>query len=97
MQRTFNRSYDEVYKACLSALKSLEIEIEYKSKNEGIISGETESTLWSWGESISIKIEQSGRSVVVKVNSDSKAQLIDWGKNDRNEEKILTAIANKLR
>ncbi len=97
MQKSFHKSINELFPICLDVLRKLEINIIYKNKSEGIITGETASSIWSWGESISIKLEKAGNNTVVKVKSDSKAQLIDWGKNQRNEENILNTIAAKVR
>ena len=57
MQRTLHKSFNEVYKICLDALRKSEVSIIYMNKDEGIITGETASSIWSWGESISIKVE----------------------------------------
>lgn len=97
MQKTFHNAFGEVFKTSLSVLRSLKIDVNYQNKTEGIISGETESTIWSWGELISIKLERKDNNTIVKINSESKAQLIDWGKNEKNEERIMQTITNSLK
>jgi hypothetical protein len=96
MKRSFRHSYDQVYSACKQALKRLDLSIEYTDKASGVISASTSSTFLSWGETIDITIRRSNRNVVVEVESNSKAQLFSWGKNDRNEEEILDEIDELL-
>jgi hypothetical protein len=89
MEKTFRRSYQEIYVVAKRALKNLEMHIDYFDKEEGIIEATTPTSFLSWGEDIQIRITGKGSSTTVKVKSTSKAQIISWGKNEKNEERIL--------
>ena len=97
MKRTFNSNYNKVYSACKQALEDLDMSVEYNNKQKGAISASTSSSIFSWGETVDIKIsdKDSGKTVV-EVESNAKAQLIDWGKNEKNEQKILDRIEDIL-
>ena len=96
MEQVFNRSFERVYAACKQALHDLDMSIEYRSKQEGRISASTGGSLFSWGETIDISIRNLGNRTKVIVESNSKAQLITWGKNDENENDILNRIEEIL-
>ena len=97
MQRTFDHNFDLVFNACLLALKELGMKIEYNSKNSGDISAKTEISIFSWGETLDVKVlKNSTSSTTVKIKSTSNAQLIDWGKNEDNELKILNKVNEVL-
>jgi hypothetical protein len=51
----------------------------------------------SWGEHIFVDVFQPapGQSTV-KVRSEVKAQLVDWGINKKNVQGILEAVAREL-
>lgn len=96
MKATFNSSYNEVFKACISVLDKLDILVEYSNKSKGIIQGKTRSTILSWGEEIELFINKKGIKTVVKVKSDASAQLISWGKNSKNERDIINNLKKKI-
>jgi hypothetical protein len=91
MNKIFDISPDEVFSMCKTALENLEISID-ESKSH-IIYGSTKSTIWSWGETIEISVNSfSTKKCRIEVVSKSKAQLIDWGKNEENEKRIMNMI-----
>lgn len=97
MKKTFHKPYDDVYKACRDALRDLEIEIVNASKKRGTINGETEFSLFSWGEEIQINLYRKNDGITeVTVESVSQAQLFDWGRNESNEKKILSKLSKLL-
>jgi hypothetical protein len=97
MQKTFHQNFDIVYSACKKALKSLGMNIEYDNMRNGSMSASTQSSIWSWGESIDISVSKDKGKILVKVKSDHKAQLFDLGgKNEKNEENILNEVAKIL-
>jgi hypothetical protein len=53
--------------------------------------------LLSWGETVTLSLDDSGQGTVdLTVSSDAKAQLFTWGKNDENIEKLLAGIEKEL-
>lgn len=96
MEQIFSQGFDRVFAACKRALSELDFSIEFVDKNEGTLSASTSTSFFSWGETIDINVQRSGRGTKVIVDSNSKAQLISWGKNDDNEEAILNKIEEIL-
>ncbi len=98
MERGFNYTYELVFDACRRALTHLGMKVEYMNRTRGIISASTQTSIFSWGETIDITIRGTnvGRTNV-SVVSNSKAQLFSWGKNEKNEKEILDMINQFLR
>lgn len=97
MQKTFNKGYDTTFDACQKALKALDIEVNSSNKSKGVIHATTSSSFLSWGEEIQIHIDEVGvNKTKVTVRSEAQAQLITWGKNDRNKEGIMSKISKYL-
>lgn len=97
MHKIFNYNYDILFDKCKEVLKELDIRIDSIDKKEGLIEASTASSILSWGEEISIKFQQVGnKQIKILVKSVSSAQLIDWGKNSKNEESILNKLLHKL-
>lgn len=98
MKRVFKNQRKIVFDTCLRVVKELGLDVTHASNKRGIINAETQLSLWSWGENIQIKIrEKSPNETEVMVESDSIGQLIDWGKNESNEMKIITQLGNALK
>ena len=97
MQRTFHKTFEMVFDACKKAVQKLNFKVEYLDKTKGIIGISSKGSLWSWGELIDIRVKKKdGSSCIVEVRSNSRAQLIDWGKNDENESEILEKLEDML-
>jgi hypothetical protein len=97
MVKTFHNNYETVFKACKTALKELEIDVDSSSKSTGIINSATSGSLFSWGENVNIAVTEISRNKTkVSVKSKSKAQLFSWGTNTDNEEKIIETIEEIL-
>lgn len=95
MNKIFDLAPDEVFLMCKTALKNLEIKIDEIKGN--VIYASTKSTIWSWGETIEISVNTiSTKKCRLDVVSKSKAQLIDWGKNEKNENMIINTIEGFL-
>src|ERR1700690_2706392 len=92
MQRTFHKSFENVFEECKKTIQKLGMKIEYINRSKGIISASTKTSFWSWGESIDVRIKERQKGILVEVISNSKAQLIDWGKNEDNEIDILDKL-----
>ena len=97
MEKTFNRSFDVVFKRCKEALEELELEIDSSSKAKGFIEASTGSSFLSWGEDIEISIRSiSEKKTKVIVESSASAQVFSWGKNDSNESAIIEKLTELL-
>jgi hypothetical protein len=97
MKKLFNKNIDEVYNNCIRILKSANFTIEYKDKAKYIIEASSKVSFLSWGENIIIRLEQNGNHTFVNVISTSKAQMIDWGTNSKNERMIIRKLNSVLK
>lgn len=95
MQKTFNYSYNTTFEKCKQSLSALDISIDSEDKINGVIQASTGTSLLSWGENIHITIRRvDSEKTKVTVVSEATAQLISWGKNEVNAEKILLKMSN---
>ena len=93
--KTYNEPCSEVQRACIKALKQLGARIETQSTE--YIKASTGLSLRSWGEIIEITIYKIDRDLCkVEIRSYPKAQLIDWGKSEENEMKVISLLDNLL-
>ena len=93
----FNKKYDEVFVACKKALQNLEMTIEIEDKLNKTITCSVQTSFLSWGENVQINFEMVNQfSTRIEVESNSQAQLISWGKNEENEEKIISQMRQIL-
>jgi hypothetical protein len=94
--RSFKKPFIEVFEATLQAIKECDFSIESKNKERGKIIASTGFSLRSWGETINIEIAKGKNKTRVSIFSDPKAQLLDWGKSEENEENIIKALTRRL-
>jgi hypothetical protein len=94
---TFHKNFDIVFGACKKALKDLDITIETADKNHKTITGTSAGSFWSWGENVQINFEMVNvLTTKIEVESTSQAQLISWGTNEENENKIISRVKEIL-
>lgn len=96
IEEIFDKDVNEVFDACRQALEKLDFSIETADKQNSTITASAGTSFFSWGEDIQVILERAEGKVEVKVESSSKAQLIDWGRNSDNEEKIMDEIKSIL-
>jgi hypothetical protein len=103
--KIYNRPYDKTFDSCIRAMKDLGHSITSKSKGAGTIEGETDSSILSWGENISISVKDITAvgtkflepcKVEVTINSKAVAQLISWGKDGSNEKSLFNKMDSLL-
>lgn len=94
--RAYKGEINEIFDLCLKAITSLNWEIASFNHNNGTIKAETNLSILSWGEEIEIEIQQVQDVINVKINSESRAQLIDWGKNDENVQKFFSVLESLI-
>ena len=98
MNETYTQKYNFIFDSCIQVLKDLRFDIEYKNADKGVIEASTKSSIFSWGENIIIKLEKnSNAGILVSVNSNAKAQIIDWGVNLKNEKIIMKKLTELLK
>jgi len=90
--KEFDQSIDVVYEAFEKALPLAGAGVPIKMKESHQLLSEVSTSLWSWGEKISVSMKETntgGTRVQVKSESSFGMTLIDWGKNKKNVDKIL--------
>lgn len=93
MEVVIYKDINEVFKICSLALRNLDIRIEEINRKEGYILGSTKGGLLSWGENIELNIKTiNSNKTLVEIYSEAKAQIIAWGKNNKNIQDIYNAI-----
>jgi hypothetical protein len=92
MEKIFRISQRDMFEAAKIALRALQMQIQYDDIKEGVIEANTSTSWLSWGEDIQIRIIKKASGTLVRVKSTSKAQLLSWGTNSKNEEKIIQEI-----
>lgn len=94
--RVYKGEINEIFDSCLKAITSLNWEIAFSNQSNGTIKAETNLSLLSWGEDIEIEIQYVQGGIKVNINSESRSQLIDWGKNDENIQKFFSLLENLI-
>lgn len=80
-RNAFNKSYQSA-KRCFNVRRS---DIE-----KGTIECKTEASIWSWGETILIKIKSvAPQETQIIIESSPWVQLFDWGKSKENIENFF--------
>jgi hypothetical protein len=86
--RKYNFSQEVCYKASITAIEYLGWVITNNINN--VITANVPTTMSSWGETISVRVNESGQvSIVSQCN---KNQIFDWGKNKRNIASFITKL-----
>jgi hypothetical protein len=90
----FPASGSDVYQACLTAVPQCGFSILSSNQATGQIAARAGIGLRSWGENITIAVSPDGR---VNIKSSCRGfQMVDYGKNKANVEKIFSALAALL-
>lgn len=95
--RVYQIDYNVAYQIALdSANKCFNIQEQNISK--GYIKCTTRSSLWSWGESILIRVLKIDlRQTKISIESSPTAQLLDWGKSKDNINIFFNTLEQNLR
>lgn len=93
--RRYNRTYEQIYNACIKAMSNHGWNITRSDKSNGILLAITPMSLMSWGEEIKIELIKINKKIEIKVRSDSR-QSINWGKDSKNVNKFYSSIENIL-
>ena len=94
--KSYRHSSKTVYDAALDALKDCNFNIDSKDIDKGIIEASTGLSLRSWGEDVQIIISKTDETIQLIATSNSKAQVIDWGKNEENIRSFFNSMGRYL-
>lgn len=94
----YNTDYERIFDACISILNENSFNIIEDNREEGYITASKKFSLLSFGEDIEIKFRAiNDNRTEVSVQSYTKAiQVIDYGKNRKNENIVINALTNYL-
>ncbi|MGV3598240.1 MAG: DUF1499 domain-containing protein [Bacteroidota bacterium] len=98
-QFTLKVSKRLAFETVLKVAEELDWEVEEKSLSKGTIQLYYDGDLLSFGNKIDITIDilsESKTSLQIEARSAAQVQLIDWGTNDRLEDKQEDAIKNLM-
>ncbi|HEY7874640.1 MAG TPA: hypothetical protein VIG64_05915 [Actinomycetota bacterium] len=86
----FPKPRAEVFDAILRALPECNMKLKASDAATGHIEAVTSMSMASWGEKIKIDLADAGEGATeARITSGNRAQLITWGRNKKNLEKIV--------
>ena len=91
VSRSFDKSIDEVKDALKYALHRMNLKGTLVPGDEMIVQLKVPLNVLSWGETVNIRVKASGE-VEIQSTCSYRYQIVDWGKNRRNIEKIFTCM-----
>ena len=94
--RAYKGDVYEIFDLCLDAITKLNWEIATFDHTNGTIEANTDVSLLSWGENVEIEIQPMNDTINVGINSESCAQLIDWGVNNENIQKFYLILESLI-
>jgi hypothetical protein len=95
-KRKFEQSNAEINEALKYALHRMNLTGSIVPGDETIIQIKVPINIWSWGETVDIRVRQSGEVEITSTCSNS-IQIVDWGKNKQNIETISTCMDEYFR
>ena len=97
-ESTYPRGKDEVFDALIRAIEKVKgMKVKSSDKVTGQVVVKTSVSLASWGETVNLEVVEAGpQQATVRVSSKVKAQLVDWGKNQKNIDRIFAAMSEEM-
>jgi hypothetical protein len=94
----FPNSSQEVFNAVLEAANRMPgMKVKQADPNSGYVLISIGVNFWSWGEDLPIQITETAPGQTwLQIASSSKFALIDFGKNQRNVDKLMRTVAEVL-
>lgn len=89
---------DDAYAALLGAFKYFD-NCKIKASDESLhtISAETDSSWQTWGEKMTIAVNPHGEAASeIVITSALKRGLFDWGRNQKNIDKLIDLLSYEL-
>jgi hypothetical protein len=93
----FDASQAKVFEAMIAALSGSKMKVKSSDAASGRIEAVTGVSFQSWGEKITIELTQlAPEKTKATISSGNRAQLVSWGKNKKNLDKIVDATNAQL-
>jgi hypothetical protein len=93
--RSFGKSGNEVRRAVRAAVNRIRHELAECDESENCFALHFPTTILNWGQRVTILIEDNG-TVQVTSASVNPAQLIDFGRNRRNVERLFDLVSAEI-
>lgn len=94
--REYPIGFDQAFNGILDTLYSIHMNVKEQSRSEGIIKASTGMNVFSWGENILINISRVSYGTSVYVESESRAQLFDYVRNQQNVMQIIAKLNKRF-
>jgi Protein of unknown function (DUF1499) len=97
-EQTYSVAWEQAYPRVLEAIATVpKMRVRTADPSTGRIEVNKKISWKSWGEDIFVDVYQPAPGqTTVKVRSEVKAQLVDWGVNQQNVQGILEAVARAV-
>ncbi len=93
----YDKDYSTVFIKAVDAASAMGWQVTFTDKSTGVISAKTPTNIWTWGDSVSIRVSRiEGDKVRVNISSGTQGQVIDWGRNRRNIISYLGKLDNLI-
>lgn len=99
VEKDFDAAPPVVFQAFIRAMEAVpRMGVVRSDHATGVIEATTKMSWMSWGENVRVNLQESdpGRTRA-SVSSSLKMQLVDWGRNKRNVERLFGAVLAELR
>jgi hypothetical protein len=94
--QVFPYSPNDVFKCAMLIVVQNGWDIRFSDPLLGRISARAKMGLKSAGENIVILVTPSGGGTEVRIESTCNSQIMDWGKNKQNVDRIIMGLATQL-
>jgi len=94
--RNYSLPKSIVFRELLNVLTFLGFKIKESSESTGLIEAAKGMSFRSWGETLRLSVISSNGGSQVNIESGVKYQVVDYGKNKENVQKILAELDNRL-
>lgn len=97
-RKKFNATKRRLFETAIRVLKKMDGVITFENLTTGLIKAELPGGLMSYGNDIRISIKSTpdNKNTVSVISRSTGIQIIDWGTNTENEEKIINRINSAL-
>ena len=94
--RVLPGAYDSVFRAVCDAARMSTMLIMLADPATGVVQLNSDISLASWGERISVQVRPGPTDVQVTITSSLQFGLVDWGRNGKNINALFDLIASAL-
>lgn len=97
-RKKFNATKKRLFETAIKVIKKMDGVITSENLTKGLIEAELPGGLMSYGNDIKISIKPTtdNNHTVSVISRSTGIQVIDWGTNSTNEEKIINRINSGL-